>query len=149
MNKIIISENIYNGDYGKQSVFENSVIIILNNDEEVSDIVNDKINSANYKRTFVDNDLDFISIELPAPVIDNYDELEKCLKELTNDDDYLINKDLSFNLADYLNKITVIIDDKEYEVLRDSDLGSKIIKLSKLDELSSKTNKDIINAISM
>lgn len=149
MNKIIISENIYNGDYGKQSVFENSVIIILNNDEEVSDIVNDKINSANYKRTFVDNDLDFISIELPAPVIDNYDELEKCLKELTNDDDYLINKDLSFNLADYLNKITVIIDDKEYEVLRDSDLGSKIIKLSKLDELSSKNNKDIINAISM
>ncbi len=149
MNKVIISENIYNGDYDKQSVFENSVIIVLNNDEEVSEIVNDKINSASFKRTFVDNDLDFISIELPAPVIENYDELEKCFKELISNDDYLINKDLSFNLADYLNKITVIIDDKEYEITKDSAIGSKIIEISKLNDLSKKTNKDIINAISM
>lgn len=149
MNKVIISENIYNGDYDKQSVFENSVIIVLNNDEEVSEIVNDKINSASFKRTFVDNDLDFISIELPAPVIENYDELEKCFKELISNDDYLINKDLSFNLADYLNKITVIIDDKEYEITKDSEIGSKIIEISKLNDLSKKTNKDIINAISM
>ena len=78
MNKVIISENIYKGDYDKQSIFENSVIIILNNDEEVSEIVNDKIYYASFKRTFVDNDLDFISIELPAPIIENYDELEKC-----------------------------------------------------------------------
>lgn len=149
MNKVIISENIYNGDYDKQSVFENSVIIVLNNDEEVSEIVNDKINSASFKRTFVDNDLDFISIELPAPVIENYDELEKCFKELISNDDYLINKDLSFNLADYLNKITVIIDDKEYEITKNSEIGSKIIEISKLNDLSKKTNKDIINAISM
>ncbi len=149
MNKVIISENIYNGDYDKQSIFENSVIIILNNDEEVSEIVNDKINYASFKRTFVDNDLDFISIELPAPVIENYDELEKCFKELISNDDYLINKDLSFNLADYLNKITVIIDDKEYEITKDSEIGSKIIEISRLNDLSKKTNKDIINAISM
>ena len=149
MNKVIISENIYNGDYDKQSIFENSVIIILNNDEEVSEIVNDKINYASFKRTFVDNDLDFISIELPAPMTENYDELEKCFKELISNDDYLINKDLSFNLADYLNKITVIIDDKEYEITKDSEIGSKIIEISRLNDLSKKTNKDIINAISM
>ncbi len=149
MNKVIISENIYKGDYDKQSIFENSVIIILNNDEEVSEIVNDKINYASFKRTFVDNDLDFISIELPAPIIENYDELEKCFKELISNDDYLINKDLSFNLADYLNKITVIIDDKEYEITKNSEIGSKIIEISRLNDLSKKTNKDIINAISM
>lgn len=149
MNKVIISENIYNGDYDKQSIFENSVIIILNNDEEVSEIVNDKIYYASFKRTFVDNDLDFISIELPAPIIENYDELEKCFKELISNDDYLINKDLSFNLADYLNKITVIIDDKEYEITKNSEIGSKIIEISRLNDLSKKTNKDIINAISM
>lgn len=149
MNKVIISENIYKGDYDKQSIFENSVIIILNNDEEVSEIVNDKINYASFKRTFVDNDLDFISIELPAPIIENYDELEKCFKELISNDDYLINKDLSFNLADYLNKITVIIDDKEYEITKNSEIGLKIIEISRLNDLSKKTNKDIINAISM
>lgn len=149
MNKVIISENIYKGDYDKQSIFENSVIIILNNDEEVSEIVNDKIYYASFKRTFVDNDLDFISIELPAPIIENYDELEKCFKELISNDDYLINKDLSFNLADYLNKITVIIDDKEYEITKNSEIGSKIIEISRLNDLSKKTNKDIINAISM
>lgn len=149
---IKISENRYNGHYSSGSIFENSITIIMNNSlfsEEVSELTKDSILSAKFRRSFMDNKLDMITIELPSPKIEEVDILLTLIREVIKPE-YEYNKDRKFNIREYVSKMTISInDDKTYEIDQSSELGKQIIELSGLNEMKIKSNKEIIESIKL
>lgn len=153
LKKIKISENRYNGAYGEGSIFENSITIFMTKDifkNNVDSITKDKITSAFFRRMFVDKKLNFVAIEIPSPKIENVNEFLDTINKILVEDNKII-KEQSFDLAEYLTKLTITINDSEieYEIAKDSELGKKIITLSGLDVVSSKTNEEVIKAIDL
>ena len=150
--KIIkISNNNYNSTYGAGAVFESSIIITMSQElfqKNIESVTNDSIMSATYRRSFMDNNLNLVTIEIPAPIISEVDKLNNSLEKVLSPE-YIIVKDDNFNLEDYLKKITISFDNdsNEYEVREDSELGKIIISLSGLGELDCKSNKEIIDLI--
>lgn len=151
--KIIkISDNNYNTIYGVGDIFESSIIITMSQElfqKEVENITKDSIMSAVYRRSFMDKNLNIVTIEVPAPMIEKTGELYSIVNSVLIPE-YEIVKDENFDLNDYLKKITITVNndsEKEYEVLKDSEIGREIINLSKLYELSSKTNRELIDSI--
>lgn len=144
---IIISENIYNSEIKEGSIIENIIIINLS-EHSIEKITNDGILSAKFRRTFYDNNLNLVSIEVMAPQIDDVAGLVKSLKRIKNEK-YEIIKDQNFNLNNHLNKLTIKYSDSkiDYEVLKEDSLGREIMELSKLNIMINKTNKEIIDLI--
>ena len=150
---IKISDNIYNTTYGVGDVFESSIIITMSQElfqKNIESITKDSIMSAVYRRSFMDSDLNIVTIEIPAPLINEVDKLYNSV-ERTMSQEYIIIKDEKFDLMDYLNKITIHVngEETEYEVLKNSELGERIINLSGLGELGVKSNKEIIDMIKL
>lgn len=153
MNTIKISENKYNGQYSTGSIFENSINITMSNDlfqKNIEKITKDKILSAKFKRSFMDNNLNLISIEIPSPIIENPDTLLNIVEEIVKPE-YEIKKDQQFNLTDYLDKLTITINDSdcEYEISKNSELGKILMEVSGLDIMIKKSNKEIIDSINI
>lgn len=153
MNTIKISENKYNGHYSTGSVFENSINITMLNDlfqKNVEKITKDKILSAKFRRSFMDNNLNLISIEIPSPIIENPDTLLHIIEEIVKPE-YEIQKNQKFNLRDYLEKLTITINGSEieYEISKNSELGKILMEVSGLDIMIKKSNKEIIESINI
>ena len=151
IKKVRISENRYNstGDVG--TIMESSVNITMTSSlfgEEVIKLTKDKILYAYFKRSFLDKKLDYVTVSIPAPIIDNVEALDEYIQKVMKPE-YEIVKDEHFNLEEYLNKFTISINDgeKEYEVSKSSELGQRIMILSGLATLITMTNNDVINSI--
>ena len=151
IKKIKFSINLYNGKYQEGSIFESSVNIVMSQnifDKSVEKITKDAIASATFKRSFMDNNLNLVTIEIPLPIIDDVKHLMSLVDDIVNDDSYKLIKTQSFNLKEYLNKITIKINDvEEYEIDKNIKLAKDILVLSKLEEMATKTNKQIIESI--
>lgn len=149
LRNIKISENLYNTVANEGTICENSLTIRLS-ENNIEDVTKDSILSASFKRGFVDNNLNIVTIELPSPQIVEVNKLIIALNEASSDE-HLIVKNLNFNLEDYLNKITIAYSDRDetYEVLKDSELGKTILELSGLGEMINKTSKEIIDSIEL
>ena len=147
LKNIKISENRYNSVASEGSICENSITIRLS-ENNIEEITKDSILSASFKRGFIDNNLNIVTVELRAPHIEEVNRLINALNE-SSTSDYVIVKDQNFNLEDYLNKLTIVYSDREesYEVSKDSELGKTILELSGLGEMSEKSNKEIIDSI--
>lgn len=151
MNTIKISENRYNGHYSTGSIFENSINIVLVDDlfqKNIEKVTKDKILSAKFRRSFMDNNLNLVSVEIQAPMIENPDTLLHIVEEISKPE-YEIKKDQKFNLRDYLGKLTITINDSEieYEITKDSEFGKILMEVSGLDIMIKKSNKEIIDSI--
>lgn len=151
MNTIKISENRYNGHYSTGSIFENSINIVLVDDlfqKNIEKVTKDKILSAKFRRSFMDNNLNLVSVEIQAPMIENPDTLLRIVEEISKPE-YEIKKDQKFNLRDYLGKLTITINDSEveYEITKDSEFGKILMEVSGLDIMIKKSNKEIIDSI--
>lgn len=151
IRKVRISENRYNstGDVG--TIMESSVNITMTSSlfgEEVIKLTKDKILYAYFKRSFLDKKLDYVTVSIPAPVIDNVEALDECIQKVMKPE-YEIIKDEHFNLEDYISKFTISINDGEieYEITKSSELGQRILILSGLATLITMTNNDVINSI--
>ena len=149
LRNIKISENLYNTVANEGTICENSLTIRLS-ENNIEDVTKDSILSASFKRGFVDNNLNIVTIELPSPQIVEVNKLIIALNEASSDE-HLIVKNLNFNLEDYLNKITIAYSDRDetYEVLKDSELSKTILELSGLGEMINKTSKEIIDSIEL
>lgn len=148
---IKISENIYNGHYSGGSIFENSIKIKLTDDlfqKKIESITKDKISSAIFRRSFMDSNLNLVAVEISAPIIENVDTFLHIVEEITKDE-YEIKKGQKFNLPDYLNKLTITVNDsdREYEISKNSELGKILMEVSGLDIMIKKSNQDIIDSI--
>lgn len=153
IKNIKISENRYNGHFGEGSIFDNSIIIRMSNElfgSDINKVTKDKIASSTFRRSFYDNNMNLVTIEIPAPFIENVDDFMKLINEATSAQ-YLIVKDNHFDLKDYLNKITIRINDSEneYELLKESELARKIMSISGLTDMKDKSNKDVVNSIDL
>ena len=151
MNTIKISENRYNGHYSTGSIFENSINIVLVDDlfqKNIEKVTKDKILSAKFRRSFMDNNLNLVSVEIQAPMIENPDTLLRIVEEISKPE-YEIKKDQTFNLRDYLGKLTITINDSEveYEITKDSEFGKILMEVSGLDIMIKKSNQEIIDSI--
>ena len=144
---IKISENIYNSEIKEGSICENCIIINVS-EQSLEKITNDGILSARFRRTFYDNNLNLVSIEIIAPQIN---EVEKLIKNLRKVEDvkYKIIKDQNFNLSDYLKKLTIKFSfgETSYEIDKEEVLGKEILEMSGLDIMINKSNKEILELI--
>lgn len=150
---IKISENRYNGKYSKGSVFENSLKIKMTDDlfqKKIESVTKDKILSAIFRRSFMDSDLNLVAIEVASPMIENIDTFLNIIMEVTKPE-YEIKKGQQFNLPDYLDKLTITVNDsdKEYEISKSSELGKILMELTGLDVMIKKSNRDIIDSINV
>lgn len=153
IRKIKISENIYNGDFSGGSIFENSINIRMNQgifNKEIDRITNDSINTSSFRRSFYDNDMQFITIELQGPIIEDVSKFMDLINEACSVK-YMLVKDNNFNLEEYLNKITIQINDSdtEYELDVENPLAQKIMSMSGLSIMKNKTTKEIIEMINI
>lgn len=153
IRKIKISENIYNGDYSEGSIFENSINIKMNQEifnKEIDKITNDSINTSSFRRSFYDNDMKLVTIELQGPIIEEVPKFMDLINEACSVK-YMIVKDNNFNLAEYLNKITIKINDSdvEYEIDINTPLAQKIMNMSGLSTMRDKSTKEIIEMINI
>lgn len=144
---IKISENIYNSELLEGSICENCIIIKLS-EHNIEKVTRDSVLSAIYRRSFIDKNLNVVSIEIISTKIEKVDELIGSIDSVASDN-YKVVKDRNFNLEDYLNKLTITFsdDETEYEVSKDDLLGSIIMDLSGLKFMTEKSNKEIINSI--
>ena len=144
---IKISENIYNSELLEGSICENCIIIKLS-EHNIEKVTRDSVLSAIYRRSFIDKNLNVVSIEIISTKIEKVDELIGSIDSVASDN-YEVVKDRNFNLEDYLNKLTITFsdDETEYEVSKDDLLGSIIMDLSGLKFMTEKSNKEIINSI--
>lgn len=144
---IKISENIYNSELLEGSICENCIIIKLA-EHNIEKVTRDSVLSAIYRRSFIDKNLNVVSIEIISTMIEKVDELIDSIDSVASDN-YKIVKDRNFNLEDYLNKLTITFsdDETEYEVSKNDLVGSIIMELSGLKFMSEKSNKEIINSI--
>ena len=149
---IKISQNMYNGVYGEGSVFENSVNITMSKGmfgKKVEKVTNDSILKATCRRSFMDNNLNLVTIELPAKKVEDPDHLIKIVEDIAHEKNRII-KEQAFNLQTYLNKYTVIVNDiDEYEIDVHSDLAKELASIIGLDELITQSNRDIIASINI
>lgn len=150
---IRISENRYNDHYSIGSVFENSLTIKMTDDlfqKKIESVTNDKISSAIFRRSFMDSNLNLVAIEVASPIIENIDTFLNIITEVTKPE-YEIKKGQQFNLSDYLDKLTITVNDsdKEYEISKSSELGKILMELTGLDFMIKKSNQDIIDSISI
>lgn len=147
LRNIKISENKYNTVASEGSVCENSITMRLS-ENNIGEVTKDSILSASFKRGFIDNNLNIVTVELPSPQIDEVNKLMNALNEVSTEK-YIIVKDNNFNLEDYLNKLTIAYSDRadSYEISKDSELGKTILELSGLGKMCSKSNKEIIDSI--
>lgn len=144
---IKISENIYNSEIKEGSICENCIIINVS-DSNLERITNDGILSARFRRSFYDNNLNLVSIEVVAPQIDDVEQLIKNLRKV-EDEKYKIIKDNSFNLKEHLKKLTLKFSYgcTSYEIGKDEILGKEILEMSGLNTMIDKTNEEIISLI--
>lgn len=147
LRNIKISENRYNTTASEGSICENSLTIRLS-ENNIEEVTKDSILSASFKRGFVDNNLNIVTIELQAPQIEEVNKLMIAINDASVEE-HIIIKNQNFNLEDYLNKLTIAYSDREetYEIEKDSEIGKTILELSKLGEMISKSNKEIIDSI--
>ncbi len=152
IKKIKISENIYNGDYAEESVFENSINIIMSHgifNKNIEKITKDSINVSNFRRSFYDKNMQLVTIELQGPMIEDVSKFIDLINEACSVK-YMLIKDNNFNLADYLNKISIKINDEvEYELAIDNPLAQRIMDMSGLAIMKNKTNKEIVEMINI
>lgn len=145
-----ISENIYNANYDVGSIFENSVNFVMNDgmfEDDIEKVTKDKIVSASFRRTFLDKNLSPVTIELSAPIIDD-DKFIDLVEKIAVPENVIV-KEQDFSLSDYLNKITVVVNEEEYEISKESELGKQLIDVAELDILMSRSNQDIIASIEL
>ncbi len=145
-----ISENIYNANYDVGSIFENSVNFVMNDgmfEDDIEKVTKDKIVSASFRRTFLDKNLSPVTIELSAPIIDD-DKFIDLVEKIAVPENVIV-KEQDFSLPDYLNKITVVVNEEEYEISKESELGKQLIDVAELDILMSRSNQDIIASIEL
>ena len=144
---IKISENIYNSEIKEGSICENCIIINVSG-SNFEKITNDGILSARFKRSFYDNNLNLVSIEVVSSQIDDVEKLIKNLRKV-EDDRYKIIKDNFFNLEDYLSKLTLKFSygSTSYEISKKDALGKEILEMSGLNTMINKTNKELIELI--
>ena len=151
LENVKISENIYNGVYDVGSIFENSVNLTMDDkifEDGVSKITKDQILTATFKRTFIDKNLNPVSIELAAPMIDD-EILMDLIKKIAVSENVIV-KERDFSLDDYLEKITITINNQdEYEIAKESELGKQLISVVALDVLMSKSNYELIASIEL
>ncbi len=144
---IKISENIYNSEIKEGSICENCIIINVS-EQSLEKITNDGILSARFRRSFYDNNLNLVSIEIIAPQIN---EVEKLIKNLRKVEDvkYKIIKDQNFNLSKHLKKLTIKFSfgETSYEIDKEEVLGKEILEMSGLDIMINKSNKEILELI--
>ena len=144
---IKISENIYNSEIKEGSICENCIIINVS-EQSLEKITNDGILSARFRRSFYDNNLNLVSIEIIAPQIN---EVEKLIKNLRKVEDvkYKIIKDQNFNLSEHLKKLTIKFSfgETSYEIDKEEVLGKEILEMSGLDIMINKSNKEILELI--
>lgn len=152
IKKIKISENIYNGHFSEGSIFENSINIKMSQkmfNKNIEKITNDSINTSSFRRSFYDNSMQLVTVELQGPMIEDVPKFMDLINEACSVK-YMLVKDNNFNLAEYLNKITIKInDDVEYELEVNSPLAQKIMDMSGLNVMKNKSTKDIINMINI
>lgn len=144
---IKISENIYNSEIKEGSICENCIVINVSN-QSLEKITNDGILSARYRRSFYDNNLNLVNIEVASPQINDVERLIKNLRKV-EDEKYKIIKDQNFNLKEHLTKLTIKFSEgrTSYEISKDDSLGKEILDMSGLGVMIKKTNKEIVDLI--
>lgn len=144
---IKIFENIYNSEIKEGSICENCIIINVS-EQSLEKITNDGILSARFRRSFYDNNLNLVSVEIVAPQINEVGKLIKNLRKV-EDDKYKIIKNQTFNLNDHLKKLTIKFSYEEtsYEIGKEEVLGKEILDMTGLNTMINKTNKEILDLI--
>lgn len=131
---IEISSNIFVSDNKPGVVMINEYLITINNDYNYTCI---------YRRGFLDNNLEMVTIDLPVKV--NIKELLSLLTEV-HDESYIRS---SWDINKFKDSFAVdwSYDKNTYDVPINSDIGKKILDITLLNRYLDYSNKDIINLI--
>lgn len=133
--KITISSNILEVEKKAQNIIASDIIITINNEYSYYTV---------YRRSFLDNDLKVISIELPSEI--NTDELITILNDIHSDEN-LLRKE--WNKDKFIKSITIDWEEElySYDVPINSEIGKEVLRLTKLDEYLNYSNKKLLSFI--
>ncbi len=133
--KITISSNILEVEKKSGNIISNEIIILINNEYSYYTI---------YRRSFLNNDLKEVSIELPIDI--NTDDLISILNDVHSNEKFLRKE---WNKEKFENSITIDWEEEvySYDVPIDSKTGKEIIRLTKLIDYLNYSNEKIISFI--
>lgn len=133
--KITISSNILEVEKKAQNIIASDIIITINNEYSYYTV---------YRRSFLDNDLKVISIELPSEI--NTDELITILNDIHSDEN-LLRKE--WNKDKFIKSITIDWEEElySYDVPINSEIGKEVLRLTKLEEYLNYSNEKILSFI--
>lgn len=133
--KVTISSNILEVEKTPGNIISNEIIITINNEYSYYTI---------YRRSFLDDELKAVAIELPTNIIT--DELVDVLNEVHSNEKFLRKE---WNKEIFINSISIDWEEElySYDVPIDSKIGKEILRLTKLDEYLSYSNKKIMSFI--
>ena len=142
---IKIFENIYDSEVKEGSICENCIIINVS-EHSLEKITNDGILSARFRRSFYDNNLNLVTVEIVAPQINEVEKLIKNLRKV-EDEKYKIVKNRNFSLNEHLKKLTIKFSfgETSYEIGKEEVLGKEILDMSGLNIMINKSNKEILD----
>lgn len=133
--KITISSNILEVEKKPQSIIASDIIITINNEYSYYSV---------YRRSFIDNDLKVVSIELSTDI--NTNELINILNDVHSNEKFLRKE---WNKEKFNNSITIDWEEElySYDVPINSKTGKEIISLTNLTEYLNYSNEKIISFI--
>ena len=139
-----IHPHLYNGIYGKGSVFSNDIELRYFPNKESRKI--EKI----IDRRFADNDTKIVNIRIEKFEEFDDDELLKLLINLTGDDKYIHNdSEPHLSIPEWLKYFSVICEDKTYFIPIESEVGKAILDAVDMRALFNISNEELIGRISI
>lgn len=133
--KVTISSNILEVEKKPGNIISSEIIITINNEYSYYTI---------YRRSFLNNDLKEVSIELPTDI--KTDDLIDILNEVHNDENFLRKE---WDKEKFKNSITIDWEEElySYDVPMNSKTGKEILNLTKLSDYLNYSNEKIISFI--
>lgn len=133
--KVTISSNILEVEKKPGNIISSEIIITINNEYSYYTI---------YRRSFLNNDLKEVSIELPTDI--KTDDLIDILNEVHNDENFLRKE---WDKEKFKSSITIDWEEElySYDVPMNSKTGKEILNLTKLSDYLNYSNKKIISFI--
>ena len=133
---IEISSNILISNNKPGVIIVNEIVLTVNNEYNYTGI---------YRRTFLDNNLDAVTIDLPICIDCN--RLMDLLNNIHNENYQRKKWDLL-----YFNSCIAVdwsYEDKTYDIPMDSEIGKKIMEITLLDKYLKYSNQEIIGMINI
>lgn len=133
--KVTISSNILEVEKKPGNIISSEIIITINNEYSYYTI---------YRRSFLNNDLKEVSIELPTDI--KTDDLIDILNEVHNDENFLRKE---WDKEKFKSSITIDWEEElySYDVPMNSKTGKEILNLTKLSDYLNYSNEKIISFI--